>query len=177
MLVRILVAIFIFSLSCSNVMAAWLVTDPNGTLSVSDVQPISGQIHAGATVLQLPSNYSQSQLPYMQSDGHGNAVYVAPTPPTPPVIPNVLGFIGAIRSDSSVTNNPLLIFELGSILAIFQADMMGMQASGNPATLQADYANAITLYGPSGSLGTWLSTGVQSMLRGYAASYNIPLVP
>jgi hypothetical protein len=87
--------------------------------------------------------------------------------------PNVIGFITAVNSDPlSTANNQQLIFQMGSMLAIFQADMAG----SNIPALQGHWQSAIANYGPSGTQGTWLTTQVQAMLLGYANSYNIPLV-
>jgi hypothetical protein len=112
----------------------------------------------------IPSHYSNNY----PSPGYTYS-YV---PPTPPPQPNIAGFLGAVSVDPlTTTNNCTLKFQLAGILALFQTDM-----AFGPAALQADWINAIALYGPSGTQGTWLTTQVQSMLLGYALTYNIPLV-
>ncbi len=155
--------------SCSASYADSLVIDPNGTRAIwQNTTPTSTQVCPGATILQLPVGYNTNQIQNYQSDGNGNAVYVAPpAPPAPPPQPNPTGFLTAINNDSSViASNFALGFQMAPLLGLFQADFQAQ----NMTALQNQWAAAKA----SGTYG--VNSTVAAMVEGYATTYNIPLV-
>jgi hypothetical protein len=161
------------------------------TPAFAQLQPISYQLlqqctqaiqAAGVPIVGLEVSGGQAPSasnvvidfsPSATSDQRAGAAAIVAAFPWGMNAPNVIGFITAVNADPlSTANNQQLIFQMGSMLAIFQADMTG----SNIPALQGHWQSAIANYGPSGTQGTWLTTQVQTMLLGYANSYNIPLV-
>lgn len=85
-------------------------------------------------------------------------------PYTPPPGPNVDGFELAIMGDNSIPETA----QLG--LAAFYPSLEKW-VSINPSIIQSGWAALVNQY-----QSTWLTPTVQSLVLGYAADFNIPLV-
>ena len=167
---KLLLSLFIILSSASTAIASTLVIDPNGSKSVWDIIPTAAQVCPGAVILQLPSGYNSGQLQYYGQDPANptQAIYVAPPPPpASPPQPDVSGFLRALNDDPLVSaNSYTLAFQMSGLLALFSADMSGL----NLPAAQDHWAAAKSNYGS-----TWLTEEVQAMILGYAVTFSIPL--
>ena len=160
--------------SLANLFAfSFLVIAPNNARAVWDVQPSAGQVQSDSQILTLPAVWTRDQIQYMQSDGQGNAVYVAPAPPTPaPPGPDLYGFKTALTVDSNLPP-PAMLY-----LAPYEAAMTDAVNAGDMTALQNLWA-ALKGYSSGTALaGTCTDgkTAVTTEIENVAATYRIPLL-
>ena len=136
----------------------------NGTAREAYVGPIPNVFPSA--VIRL-SNGSLGIIPNITDVSQAIPANVTVSTP----LPAGLAFLFAIHGDSMVTGNPQLLFDLSQLLAIFQVDLDGIAATGDPTVLQAHWQAALSLYSSS-----WLTTDVQNMILGYATTYQISIV-
>lgn len=145
------------------VTASYLVLLAGGGTEVFDQQPNNTQYPAGSTVLLIPPGMPPSQFPFCQSDGNGNAVYVAPTPPAPPAPgPNAPAFIAALQADSTI--QPIYF-----LLSPYEYTLSQYSATTAPA-IKAIWAQLCAQYG-----GSFLTPTLQTAIQNYAITNNMPL--
>lgn len=88
---------------------------------------------------------------------------------TAPAAPNPQAFFASIQADSTLTDSQK------GILSSYYADLSLLLQNGMAAQVKTVWTQIVSLYGPSGTQGAWLTTTMQSTMQGYATAAGFSL--